>query len=146
MSYHLKSHVRQIQFHGKNRYQEFEKPVFNLAQQIIYSEAVYGLKSYTENQLSKIPEVRKKAICHRFNKVQRLLNGWKQEIVGQRIDNLLVSLFPKSKIIKHMASVKGYDDNIKQPQSFKALGISKLDIANKLIDARLLPKEFFQIK
>ena len=145
MSYKIKTHVKNIQIHGKKQYQEFEKPVFNLAQQIIYSEVVYGLKSYTENQLAKLPEVRKQAINQRFNRAQRFLNGWKQEIINKKVDDFLVSLFPKSKIIKHMISVKGHDDTIKQPQSFKSLGISKQNVAEKLVQNRLLPKDFFQI-
>jgi len=65
--------------------------------------------------------------------------------VNTKIDSFLLKLFPKSAIIKHMVKIKGSDDSLKDKHSFKELGISKIMIANKLIEVRLLPKEFFKL-
>ena len=44
-----------------------------------------------------------------------------------------------------MVKIKGSDDSLKDKHSFKELGISKIMIANKLIEVKLLPKEFFKL-
>ena len=138
-------YVKQVQLHGTAKYQQFEPPVFNLAQHKVYSEAVYGLSVFTKQELEKMPATKKSAIMAHFNKVQRFLNAWKQEIANRRVDNFLIKLFPKSNVIKHMITIKGSDDSIKDKHSFKELGISKEMIAKKLVEVNLLPKEFFKL-
>ena len=137
--------VNEVQLYGRKKYQPIEPPVFNSKQQQIYSEAVYGLNIFTKEDLQKLPATKKAAIITHFNKVQRFLNAWKQELVNTKIDSFLLKLFPKSAIIKHMVKIKGADDSLKDKHSFKELGISKIMIANKLIEVRLLPKEFFKL-
>jgi len=138
-------YVKRIQLYGSAKYQQFEPPVFNLAQQKIYSEAVYGLNIFSKQELEKMPASKKSAIATHFNKVQRFLNAWKQEVVNRKLDGFLIKLFPKSSVIKHMVSIKGSDDSIKDKHSFKELGISKEMIANKLVESNLLPREFFKL-
>jgi len=138
-------YVNDLQLKGRSRYQQIEPPVFNFKQQQIYSEAVYGLNIFTKEDLQKMPATKKSAILNHFNKVQRFLNAWKQEIVSIKVDSFLLKLFPRSSVIKHMVEIKGSDDTLKDKHSFKELGISKKMIASKLIEAKLLPKEFFKL-
>ena len=127
------------------RYQEIEKPVFNKIQQKIYGEVVYGLHFYTEQQLSKMPQEKKTAIMQTYNKVQNILNCWKQEITNKRIDNLFMKLFPHSPITKVFVNTKGSDSSLRTNQTFKDLGLSQEKVARKLVESRVLPENFFNL-
>jgi hypothetical protein len=125
--------------------QEIEQPTFNNRQQKMYSEALYGLTMYSEQEIKKIPRPVLLKIVARSKAVQTLINRWKQEISNSSLDDLLIKIFPKSPIIKQFTSVKGYDDTIKNNMSFKDLGLNQKTIAIKLVEVGLLPKNFFNL-
>ena len=127
------------------RYQEIEKPVFNKIQQKIYGQAVYGLHFYTEEQLSKLSQEKKNAITNTYNRVQNILNCWKQEIANKKVDNLFLRLFPHSPITKVFVNTKGSDSSIRIHHTFKDLGLSQEKVARKLIESRVLPENFFNL-
>lgn len=127
------------------KYQEIEKPVFNEKQQKMYSEALYGLNIYSEEQIKKMPKSVVMKIAQRCQAVQMIINRWKQEIVNDRVDGFLLKLFPKSPVVKQITSVKGYDDSIKSTIPFKDLQLNQQKIAQKLVSLRLLPENFFQL-
>ena len=129
----------------RKRYQETEAPVFNNKQQKMYLEALYGLSVYPQEMVNKMPRNVVMRIITRYEIVQKVINRWKQEIVNQRVDRLLLNLFPKSPIVKAMVDVKGYDDTIKTRVSFKDLGVDEYRIARKLVDEKLLPQNFFNL-
>lgn len=125
--------------------QEIETPVFNSTQQRIYAEALYGMNIYTDREADQMPKSKVAAIFDTYHKVQKLINRWKQQIVNDKIDHFLLSLFPHSSITKTFVETKGVDDSIKVKTSFKDLNISQLKIAAKLVEFDLLPKNFFEL-
>lgn len=127
------------------RIQEIEEPVFNKTQQKMYSEALYGLNVYTEQEISRMPKSRVVTIMNRFHNVQKYINQLKQEIVNDRVDSFLTSLFPKSPITKAFVETKGTDDSIRSKFSFKELDLDQKTIATKLVKVGLLPKNFFNL-
>jgi hypothetical protein len=129
----------------RKHYQETEAPVFNNKQQKMYLEALYGLSVYPQEMVNRMPRNVVMKIITRCEIVQKVINRWKQEIVNQRVDRLLLNLFPKSPIVKAMVDVKGYDDTIKTRVSFKDLGVDEYKIARKLVDEKLLPQNFFNL-
>jgi hypothetical protein len=137
--------VSDIQLYGKVKYQQVETPAFNKIQQQIYSEALYGLSIYDEKQIALMAPAKKKAVTIIYNRVQRYLNSWKQELVNIQVDKFMMTLFPHSPITKQLAAVKGHDESLKCKNSFKELGITKAMIAKKLYQARLLPENFYQL-
>lgn len=137
--------VKSVQINGTVKYQKLETPVFNKYQDKLYAEAMHGLKAYSEKELSKMPVRLKDKIQMVASKAQYVLNNWKQEIVNQRVDNLLLTLFPHSKTVKQIAAVKGTDPSYYNQQTFKQLGISKKSIAEKLVQTRVLPENFFNL-
>ena len=128
------------------KYQEIEKPVFNQVQQRIYAEALYGMNLYTEKEAQRLPKSKVVHIIDTYQKVQRIINRWKQEIVNDKVDDFLLSLFPKSPVVKAFTETKGADDTIKATASFKDLGIDQIKIANKLVEFGLLPQNFFNLR
>jgi hypothetical protein len=83
-------------------------------------------------------------IATRCDLVQKAINRWKQEIVNDRMDTLLLNLFPKSPIVKQMVNI-GEDDAIKCNISAKDLKLNPYLIAEKLVSLNLLPSNFFDL-
>lgn len=127
------------------RYQEIENPVFNRIQQKIYGQAVYGLGFYTEKQVIKMAPAKKQFITDTYNKVQKILTCWKQDVANEKVDRFLLALFPNSRIAKAFVNTKGHDESIKTKHTFKDLGLSQVNIAKKLIESRVLPENFFNL-
>lgn len=129
---------------SKRQEQIYEMPIFNANQQKIYSQAVYGLSSFTQEELKIVPETVKSLILNKWSKAQDVLNLWKLEIVNHRVDSVLSSLFPNSKLVSKIKSAKPTNQE-KDFNSFKDLRISKKMIAEKLIFEGILPKNFFSL-
>lgn len=137
--------VEEIQYYGHKKYQQIESPVFNKIQQKLYAEAVYGLNFYSEQDIKEMSKSKKLRLLAKYAKAQRVLNRWKQEIVHEKVDSFLLALFPNSLITKVLVDTKGYDRQSKESHSFKELGLTQQDVANKLIEVSLLPTNFYQL-
>lgn len=137
--------VEEIQTKGKAKYQPVERPSFNKIQQKLYAEVVYGLSYYSTEDVNKMSKTKKLRLLARYAKAQRILNRWKQEIVAETVDSFMLTFFPNSPITKALVETKGHDRNHHDTHSFKELGLSQEDVAKKLIQVNLLPKNFFQL-
>ena len=138
-------YVEHVQITGTPKHPRVQEPVFNKIQQQLYSEAVYGLNVYSYTQIQEMPEQRKKEIIKRYTITQRILNKWKQGIVQKAVDDFFVALFPKSPILKEFAKIDSYDPKYLDRHTFRELGISQKDVADKLIEKRMLPNNFYQL-
>ena len=136
--------VKHVQLYGHTRYQSFEKPLFNNVQQRLYSEAVYGLSLYNQEQLQHLPKSKKHEILVMFKKAQEILNVYKQQIVNQQVNSLFQKFFPKSSIATTIISVD-VDPSLKCKLPFKELGITQQMIANKLVEMGVLPINFYEL-
>lgn len=134
-----------IQTNGHSKYQQLEAPAFNKIQQTLYAETVYGLSFFPPETVLQMSKSKKMKILARYAKAQRILNRWKQEIVHSKVDSLLMAFFPNSPITKALVETKGYDRDLKEPHSFKELGLTQADIADKLMEVNLLPVNFYQL-
>lgn len=142
-------YVNDIQTKGTVKYQKIQREEFTPLQEKIYSRTVLGFKAYTSKELSKMTEKQKLDIKLNFTLVHRMLKRWKQDLIFNSIDNLLLSLFPKSSVAKAFANTKGYlqSNEIEEQDSltFKQLNVSKKRIADKLIEHNFLPQNFYQL-
>jgi hypothetical protein len=129
----------------KKQTKEADVYVFNKKQEKMYLEALYGLSIYSEEVVNKLPKNVVVKIMSRCEVVQKILNRWKQEIVNQRVDGLLLSLFPKSPVVKAMVDTTGYDDTLRTNIPFRNLGLNQYEIAKKLVQEKLLPQNFFNL-
>lgn len=137
--------ITEMQLYGQTKYQDLEQPAFNKVQQKLYAEAVYGLSHYTKEAVEKMSKSKRLRVLAKYAKAQRILNRWKQEIVHEKVDQLFLTFFPNSPITKVLVETKGHDRQIKEEHSFKELGLSQQDVADKLIENRLLPSNFYQL-
>ncbi len=148
MRYETPSHIKKIQLEGTVKYQKIEKEFkLNPKQKDLYSKLVYGFKAYTKEEVAAMSEAKRKDVTVMYAKAQRILRNWKQDLTFSFIDKLLVSLFPKSPIVKAMCDTTGHIDDVSKEDeiSFKDLGIKQENIIGKLIEFGLLPKNFYEL-
>jgi len=148
MRYETPSHVKNIQLYGTVKYQQMEKTIrFTPKQNELFAKLIYGFKMFSREQINAMPEMTKIDIKVGYTKAQRILNRWKQDLTFSKLDELLVFLFPKSSIAKQMAETKGHLDEIEKEDeiSFRHLGLSDNQVADKLIEYGLLPKNFYNL-
>lgn len=145
VNYDRPKYVKKIQIEGTAKYQTIENDKFTAAQKELFMSTVYGFRYFTKDEIQAMSNTKKFKIKIAYTKANRILNRWKQEIINEGLDGLLLSLFPKSPVIKKFVAVKGYDDNVISTISFKELGVTKKQIANKLIEYGVLPVNFYQL-
>jgi hypothetical protein len=87
---------------------------------------------------------KKKRIVRIHKKTQTILNLWKQEIVNTLANKLFTDIFPRMDITNTLVEKFGIegDPEYVNKMSFKMLNISKFQIVEKLIESKVLPKNF----
>lgn len=140
--------VKALPKHVETRYAKYNREKFTPYQTQLYKEVLCGLAYYSKEELQKLQPMRKTAIRIAHIKAKSLLNQWKQSLIVKEVDEFLLKLFPHSNQIKaFVEQTKDYtDESVVPSQTFEELGISKYDIAEKLISVGLLPESFFQLK
>jgi hypothetical protein len=156
-SYHSEK-VNNLQIHGNSPcskgYQDDQsfhqiENLFTPYQNKLYREAMHGLSIYTGQEIEAMSFKEKLRIEHLHKKAQRILNEWKQSIVSQQVDQLLLTLFPKSPFLKKeiIDRTKDYTNNtITNHHSFSELNITRIDIIRKLIEKKILPEVSHNLK
>lgn len=115
------------------------KDYLNPKQRRILDDILYSKGRYNQEQIEKLPLMRQYYLLEGAVKVEKELYQWKKEIVSKRIDNLLLKLFPNSKIIRQLVKIT----------EGKALyhDVNRIDIRNLVseqqIVARLQQKGLF---
>lgn len=120
---------------------------YSLHQNFLYNRALYGLSIYTlEEVVTMLPEKRKR-IIRLYKKTQKIINLWKQEIVNILANKLFTDIFPDMEFTKCLVEYYGTegDPEYINNMSFKKLKISKEQVIKKLIDNKILPKNFNEL-
>lgn len=137
--------VDDVQHLGRGIYQTFEIPAFNKIQQRLYAEALYGINAYDQSEIMTLTHKDILRITALHRRVQFFLNRWKQEIMDCKVDMILSKLFPRSKVVKDLTTIKGYNRAYTARYSFKELGLTQEAVAAKLVEMGFLPENFFQL-
>ena len=126
----------------------FEKDKYNQYQNFLYKRAMFGLSIYTPEELQIMHTAKKKRIRKVHKRTQEILNIWKQELSHAFTSALLAKFFGKSSFVKDysekFASVT--DPEYISTIEFKELGITKDQIVAKLIQEKILPHNFYELK
>lgn len=132
-------------YKGKKYQQGWEQDEFTPYQNQLYRDCLFGINHYSTKDLKKIPLYEKQQIQERHENAQKVLNKWKQQLTIDKVDNFLLGLFPKSALVKQMVQkTNGYTDTrTVNKETFRDLGISKRQVAEKLVEANVLPLTFF---
>ncbi len=132
----------------KNPYiNHYEKDPYNDHQNFLYNRALHGLNIYSKKELNELTVEKKKRILRIYKKTQYVLNLWKQELVNEMANALFMNLFPRMSITQEILhfGIEG-DETYINKLSFKMLKINKSQIIEKLIENKLLPKNFNQLE
>jgi hypothetical protein len=116
-------------------------------QNFLYNRALYGLSIYTPEEVVIMPPEKRKRILQIHKKTQKILNLWKQEIVNILANKIFTDIFPDTEITNCLVKVFGIDGDPEyvNNMSFKTLKISKEQIVTKLIECKVLPKNFNEL-
>ena len=127
--------------------QKAEKDYYNKHQNFLYNRALYGLSIYLLDEVVLMPPDKRKRIITLHKKTQKVLNLWKQEIVNVLANKLFTDIFPNTEITKCLVEYYGTegDPEYVNNMSFKMLKISKEQIISKLIESKILPKNFNEL-
>lgn len=132
--------------HKGKRYTEYEVLHLNEYQNFLYKRAMMGLKIYSPEELSSMHEEKKKRIKKVFNRTQRVLNIYKQEVVNRLTNNIFITLFPNSPITKALTEDLCYTDpEFVNTLDLRTLGLTKRNIVDRLIESKILPKNFYEL-
>jgi len=133
---------------GRKQQVVYEKDEFNPQQNFLYKRVLFGLGVYSEEELTKMHWDKKKRILKVHSRAQTVLNIWKHQLSNQWTADLLTSLFWNSNFAKEYADkfVNEVDPTYISNLEFKSLGVSKKEIVNKLIEEKVLPYNFYQLK
>lgn len=124
-----------------------EKVKLNPKQVRLYRLAIYGLDALSDQEKQLLTFSEKLKIEKNQKITQLKINRWKQKLTNSRINNLLSSLFPNSKLVLEMKMFEDYYcDYHTNNLSFKSLGINFKNLINKLIEFKSLPDNFYTIK
>lgn len=125
----------------------FEKDPYNSYQNFLYNRALHGLSIYSQDEISKMSIEKKKRINKSHNKCQTVINLLKQEVTNQLANDFFVRWFPEMEITKSLVNyfgTTGHENHVNN-MSFKLLKISKPLVIARLIETKLLPKNFNQL-
>ena len=144
--YNYSNSYKKIQAISKNtKFQKLEANRFTPIQKRLYDEVIYGFAAFEKEELNCMSKTKRFDVLVNYTKAKRILNRWKQEIVNEAVNSLFSGLFPKSPVTKAFCSNNGYDDDQLCDLSFHELGITKNQIANKLIEFKVLPQNFYEL-
>ena len=125
----------------------FEKDPYNSYQNFLYNRALFGLSIYSQDEISKMSIEKKKRINKSYKKCQVVVNLLKQEVTNQLANDFFVRWFPEMEITKSLVNyfgTTGHENHVNN-MSFKMLKISKPLVIARLIETKLLPKNFNQL-
>lgn len=138
--------LEKTQLYGSPRYQKLIDNGYTQKQQELYRRAVYGLSSYTEEEQKTLSEEEVTEVLITFKRSQKIINKLKEEVCEQKLKSFMLTFFHKSTLAREIVE---YKDPIKQyninPFSFRDLNISKELITEKLILAKVLPEDYYEL-
>lgn len=122
----------------------FEIDPYNSYQNYLYNRALRGLSMYSEKEVSEMEQKKRKKIEKNYKKVQKIINLLKQEITNHLANDLFIKIFPNTEFTKSLINYYGTtgDENHINKIPFKLLGITKPLLITRLIEKKMLPKNF----
>lgn len=133
-------------YFGKRYSTSYEKDPYSEYQNFLYKRALFGTKMYTQEELLKMHPDKKKRIEKVSSRTQNVLNIWKQKRIIE-ITNVIFSIFKKGTIASEI--IDNYSDTnpmFMSKSSLKELGINKEMVIDKLLEEKILPQNFKELR
>ncbi len=131
-----------------HKYQQPSFNSYNNYQIFLYNRALHGLDAYTPEEVKKMHWDKRKRITSVHERCKLVINRWKQTLIIDKTNEVLTKLLPNAMVTKLLVSPRNMriDDKYNANIPLKTLGISKQQIIDKLMDEKILPKDFYQLK
>lgn len=143
--YPLMPEIQTLQLQGRKTFQVTETP-FNAVQLRLYNEMTAGFNAYSAEEIAQMTDKQKHNVAKRYNRVRLSISILKQEVIYKEVDDILATLFPKSRLVQHMVCCKETDRRYKDDEfTLEELGITPVQVAHRLVKDKLLPENFFQL-
>lgn len=100
-----KQHLRDIVLYGKTLGHVKARDVkdfLNPHQRRLLEDILYSKGKYTEQEIKHLPLIRRYYITEVAQKVEKVLYSWKRDLINKEVDDMLLALFPKSKIVRQL--------------------------------------------
>lgn len=171
----IEEHIQQFNLYGgqfKYRYQfvrsklpkhkqlvqRYERHVFNDYQNLLYNQALYGLRSLPVKMVQTMSEEQKKQVMRNYQNAQKLVKQLKQNVIidcsNAIIDYYLAQAAELTTreamhakfFLQGIRHSKETDTGYRDTLTFKDLGITKEQIIEILIKHRILPENYHTLK
>jgi len=119
---------------------------FNSYQRLLYERAMFGLGVYSAQEIKDMDRKKRKRIIKVHKRTKRIINVWKQEIIISLSDYIFEKYVPRmSENIKKLVACEP-DPEVHCDMDLSKLGIKKKEIVKKLIEEKVLPQNFYELK
>lgn len=146
---------RKYQNSVRPKYQE--RVWINDYQHQIYRAALQGLNAFTKGELYKMSIEAKRKILQFWERAQKILNRWKQELMNEMFEQLcsiqceVFTYNPFDRVFGDTSiGTKRFgrqiDDTFECTLTFAQLKISREQVIQKLIFEKILPNNFYQLQ
>ena len=81
------------------------KDFLNPHQRQLLDDLLYSKGRYTEHEIKKLPLIRQYYITELAQKVDKVLYNWKRDLINRHVDDILLKLFPNSKLVRQLVEV-----------------------------------------
>lgn len=138
---------RQIEgnsYNGK-KYQIMIHHSLNNYQTFLVNRALFGLKVYSEEEIIAMDWKVKKKIIYKQKRAHKSINILKQEVINLFTNSFFKKFFPKAVVTQQLEKIVDTDETYNCNLKFKSLGITPLQIVDRLISEKILPPNFYQL-
>jgi hypothetical protein len=129
----------------QNKSQDIRKEVrqgfyMNPIQRNMYRRLMYGLKDYTQAEIASMDKYTQEAISRDYEAAKAVVHKLKYEEYYAPVDKLFNAIFPNAKIGSRPSDIL-----YAELPSLKDLKITTKKVCQSLMNAGLLPRNFFSI-
>lgn len=121
---------------------------FSRYQRELYKRAIFGLSLYTQKEINQMHWERRDKIKRNQKLAQQVLNCMKQEVLNWAANQIFAAFFPDSPDAQYILEtpITDTDPDLETDINFSHLGITKLQVVDRLIEAGILPVNFYRVK
>lgn len=129
------------------KYPRGEPIEFSRYQSRLYNDAVYGLGSYSRYQIRRMSWFERKMINDTHQAAKKYLDKYKKKVICREVDSFFASWLPiKNPIRRIFEQMNGHSDvDLFSDFNLEELNFTNRDIANILMEAGILPSNFFLV-
>ena len=139
--------LSEYQLYVKDPVQEIIYTRLNPYQHLLFKRVLHGTNAYSEQQLQKMHWDKKRRIKRVWQRAQKELNAWKQQICN-KASNEVFKIFERSQLAKDILAIpiEETDEKYRNTMSLKDVGLQYEDVILFFMGKGLLPSNYLSLK